>query len=249
MKKLALVAVGLVALVTASLAVARSMDYYKTVTAVSGTFAATTTSGKTDTRTCTTTDGKTITSTSASYTGTASSGTADLNGQVTVDTHSVINTTDSVGEVDGRLRITASAGKTDLHFSSVYDHGNVAGLATGRAATHGVQLVGNLSGAFTAGSPGGFSSGKIGGGTSGGSAIELGFGRCAPSKPVKENADVEGTVTAASATSVTVAGVTCAVPSSLSASVLALKPNVDRAHMRCSLVSSTLTLVKIDKTH
>ena len=125
----------------------------------------------------------------------------------------------------------------------------MAGLATGRAATHGVQLVGNLSGAFTAGSPGGFSSGKIGGGTSGGSAIELGFGRCAPNKPVKENADVEGTVTAASATSITVAGVTCAVPSSLSATVLALKPNVDRAHMRCSLVSSTLTLVKIDKTH
>ena len=63
MKKLALVAVGLAALVTASLAVARSMDYYKSVTAVSGTFAATTISGKTDTRTCTTTDGKTITST------------------------------------------------------------------------------------------------------------------------------------------------------------------------------------------
>jgi hypothetical protein len=249
MKKLALVAVGLAALATAGLAVARGMDDYRSVTAVSGTFAATTTAGKTDTRTCTTTDGKTITSTRASYTGNASSGTADLNGPVTIDSHSVINTTDSIGEVDGRLRITVGAGRTDLHFVSVYDHGNVAGLATGRAATHGVQLVGNLSAAFTAGSPGGFSSGKIGGGTSGGSAIEIGFGRCAPNKPVKENADAEGTVTAVSQTSITAAGVTCAVPSNLSASVLALKPNVDRVHIRCSLVNGTLTLVKIDKKH
>ncbi len=199
--------------------------------------------------TCTTTDGKTITSTHATYTGNASSAAADLNGPVTIDTHSVINTTDSVGEVDGQLKIAAGAGRTNLHFSGVYDHGNVAGLATGHTATRGVQLVGNLSAAFTAGSPGGFSSGKIGGGTSGGSAIELGFGRCAPNKPVKQNADVEGTVTAASTTSITVAGVTCAVPSNLSASVLALKPNVDQAHMRCSLVNGTLTLVKIDKKH
>jgi len=249
MKKLALVAVGLAALVTAGLAVAMGMDDYKSVTAVSGTFAATTTSGKTDTRTCTTTDGKTITATRATYTGNASSGTADLNGPVTIDAHSVINTTDSIGEVVAHLRIAAGAGRTDLNFSGVYDHGNVAGLATGRAATRGVQLVGNLSAAFTAGSPGGFSNGKIGGGTSGGSAVELGFGRCAPNKPVRENADVVGTVTAASQTSVTVAGVTCAVPSNLSASVLALKPNVDRAHMRCSLVNGTLTLVKIDKQH
>jgi len=249
MKKLALAAVGSAALVTAGLAVAGGMDGYKSVTAVSGTFAATTTSGKTDTRTCTTTDGKTITATRATYTGTASSGTADLNGPVTIDTHSVINTTDSVGEVDGRLSVAAAAGKTDLQFTGVYDHGNVAGLATGRAATHGVQLVANLSAAFTAGSPGGFSSGKIGGGTSGGSAIELGPGRCAPNKPVHENADAYGTVTAASSTSITVAGVTCAVPSTLSAAVVALKPNVDRVHIRCSLLSGTLTLVKLDKGH
>jgi len=249
MKKLALVAVGSAALVTAGLAVAGGLDGYKSVTAVSGTFAATTTSGKTDTRTCTTTDGKTIVSTRATYTGTATSGTADLNGTVTIDTRSVINTTDSLGEVDGRLRIAAAAGKTDLQFSSVYDHGNVAGLATGHAATHGVQLVGNLSAAFTAGSPGGFTSGKIGGGTSGGSAVELGPGRCAPNRPVKENADAEGTVTAASGTSITVAGVTCAVPSNLASTVAALKPNVDRVHIRCSVVNGTLTLVKLDKGH
>jgi hypothetical protein len=249
MKKLALVAVGLAALVTAGLAVARGIDGYKSVSAVSGTFAATSTTGKIDSRTCTTTDGKTITSTRATYTGNASSVTADLNGPVTIDTRSVINTTDSIGEVDGRLSIAAGAGNTDLHFSSVYDHGNVAGLATGRAATHGVQLVGNLSAAFTAGSPGGFSSGKIGGGTSGGSAIELGPGRCSPNRPVRENAEAEGTVTAASQTSITVAGVICTVPSNLSASVVALKPNVDRVHIRCSLVNGTLTLVKIDKEH
>lgn len=246
MKTLALVAVGLAALVTAGLAVARGMDDNKRVTAVSGTFAATTVTGKTDTRTCTTTDGKTIASTHASFTGTASSGTADLNGPVTIDTHSVINTTDSIGEVDGRLKIAAGGGKTDLHLSSVYDHGNVAGLATGHAATHSVQLVGNLSAGFS--TSGGFTGGKIGGGTSGGSAIELGPGRCAPNKPVHENSEAVGTVTAVSSPSVTVAGLMCAVPSNLTATVGTFKVN-DQAHIWCTLVNGTPTLVKIEKKH
>ena len=261
MKKLALVAVGLVVFVTAGFAVAKGMDN-KTATAVSGTFAATTL-GKTDSRTCTTTDGKSITTTHAIFTGTAVSGTADLNGPVTVDTHSVINTTDSIGVVNGHLKIGTGGPpnkKTDLHFTGVYDHGTVVGLATGHAMTHGVQVVGNLSGAFSTST--GFAEGsKIGGGTSGGSAVELGPGRCAPvkpdnpikptkpAKPGPDNKKAEGTVTfspSVTPTSITVNGLTCAVPSNLAATVASFGPT-DKAHIRCALVGGVTTLVKIDK--
>lgn len=179
-KRLVLVGVGLLALVAAGLALAKAAPN-TTVTAVSATFTATTTSGKTDTRTCTTTDGKTLVSTHAAYTGTASSTSPELSGPITLDTRSLINTSDDVGTVDAHLRIASSSGKTDLHFRGVYDHGNLAGLATGHAGTPHMQLVGNLSSAFSTG--GGYTSGKLGGPSTGGSAIELGPGRCAPTRP------------------------------------------------------------------
>src|SRR2546425_8104722 len=117
-KHLALMVVGLLALGGAGLALAEGADGNRSVTAVSGTFTATTTSGTTKTRTCTTTDGKTITSTRSTYTG-AASGLPDLTGALTIDTSSVINTTDAIGVVDARLRIAAAGGKTDLRFTGV----------------------------------------------------------------------------------------------------------------------------------
>ena len=245
MKRLALVGAVGAALVAAGIAVAHGNDN-QTVTKVTASFAATTVSGKTDTKTCTTTDGKSLSTTHSTWTGTASTGPADLTGAVRIDARSMINTTDNVGEVDGHLTISPTGGgKTDLRFSSVYDAGVLSGLATGHSATQGVQIYANLSSSFSTAT--GFTGGKIGG-TSGGSAVELGPAHCAPAKPVKESSSAEGTVSAATATSVTVAGVTCSVPSSLSAKVLTFHAG-DHAHIECSLVSGTSTLTKIEGTH
>jgi hypothetical protein len=177
MKELALVAVGLVALATAGFAAAWESDNGRSVTAVSGLFTATTVSNY-RTRSCTTTNGKTIVFTKGTYAGADTSTTGDLNGAITLDARSVIDTTDGLGTVEGKLKI----GDTAAHFKAVYDHGNLAGLAEGHAATPDVQLLGNLSAAFNNASNGGFTAGKIGGGTSAGSAVELGPNHCAPSK-------------------------------------------------------------------
>ena len=242
MRKLALVAVSMVALATAGLAAAWATDSGRSVTAVSGTFTATTV-GSSQTRTCTTTDGKTITTTKATYTGTAS-GSADLTGPITLDARSVVNTTDGIGEVDGKLKISASSGDTVAHFASVYDHGNVAGLAKGHTAAHQVELVGNLSAAFSA--TGGFTGGKLGGGTSGGSAVELGPGHCAQNKTVEERSEANGTVSAVSSTSITVAGLTCSVPASLAATVGTVKVG-DHVAIHCTLSGGATNLVKLSK--
>lgn len=255
-KKLVFVAVCLLALVGAGFAIAKGVQN-KSVAAVSGAFTATTASGKTDTRTCTTTDGKTLVSTRATFTGSATSASPDLIGTVTVDAQSLINMTDDVGKVDARLRIVTSGGKTELHFSGVYDHGNLAGLATGHAATPAAQLVGNLSSGFSA--SGGFTDGKIGTGSAGGSAIELGPGRCAPTKPSppkpappkkpgRENSEAEGAISAVSSSSITVANLTCTVPANLAVRVSSFKPG-DQARIRCTVSNGTSTLTKIDKKH
>lgn len=242
MRKLALAGAVLSMLALAGIAVAHGNDN-QMVTKVAGSFAATTVSGKSDTRTCTTADGKSLASTRATYTGTAS-GPSDLTGAVKIDASSMINTTDNVGEVDGHLTITPGSGsaKTDLHFTGVYDGGVLTGLASGRSATHGVQLYANLSSGFT--TLGGFTGGKIGG-TSGGSAVEVATAHCSSTKPVKENTTADGTITALSATSITVAGLTCAVPASLAAKVATFKVT-GRAHVECSLVSGASTLTKIE---
>jgi hypothetical protein len=261
-KRLALVAVGLLALAAAGLAIAKIVQT-SSVTAVSATFTATTQTGKSVTRTCTTADGKTLVATHATFTGSAASASPELAGPLTVDTQSLVNTTDDVGRVDARLRVASSSGKTDLHVTGVYDHGNLAGLATGHAATPHVQLVGNLSSSFSTG--GGFTNGKIGGGSAGGSAIELGPGRCAPTKPAPkpspptkpapkpspphpEQVQATGTISAVSATSITVAGLTCTVPSNLAARVSGLKTG-DRAGIRCIVSNGANTLTKVDKKH
>src|ERR1700748_93 len=131
MRKLTLTIVGLVALVATSVAVAHGIDGAKSATSVAGTFSAT---GKsTSTRTCTTSDSKTIVVTNGTYTG-KSSGDAALTGDITLRTRSVVNTTNGVGTVSGTFNIDVAKGKnTRGVFATVYDHGSVAGLATGRA--------------------------------------------------------------------------------------------------------------------
>jgi hypothetical protein len=242
MKNLAFAAAAVAALVAAGAAVAHGIDGgSKSITPVSGTFTATTIHGS-STQTCTSSTGKTIASTKATYTGTAS-GSPDLTGTATIAARATIDTTDDVGTVTGTLKV----GKTSSHFSAVYDHGAIAGTASGHGATPHTQLLANVSASYSP--TAGLTGGKIGGGTSGGSAVELAPGGCAPSHATKEETSVHGTVTASSSTSITVAGLTCAVPATLGAPVLINYHVGARAKIACKLVDGVETLVKIDKSH
>lgn len=178
MRKLTFAAVAVVVLATAGLAVARSLDDAKGIRSLAGTFTATTVEPRGRERTCTTSDGKTIVTKNARYRGTAG-GDADLAGAITIDARSVVNTTDNVGLVQGRLRIdVASGGDTVARFSAVYSGGKLVGLATGHVQAPHAKLFANLSAGFAAAS--GFTGGKLGA-ADGGAAVTVGPGRCAPS--------------------------------------------------------------------
>jgi hypothetical protein len=242
MRKLILVAVGVASLAATGYAVAHGGGE-KSAVSVAGTFSATTVSS-TEAKTCTSGAGKTIVATRANYRGTAA-GAADLAGAITLEAKSVINTTDGVGLVEGKLRIDVASGKdTTARFTAVYDHGKLAGLAAGKAHEPSMALVGNLSAGFT--TAGGFTDGRIGA-TTGGAAVELASVRCdRPEKPRPERSEARGTVSVVSSTSITVGGLTCAIPPALAAKVATLKLG-DRAEIRCQLVNGQNTLVKIEK--
>jgi hypothetical protein len=246
MRKLTFAIVGVLALVATSIAVAHGIQGAKTAAAVSGTFSAAP-SGTVSTRTCTTTDNKTITITDGKYTGTADSSSADLKGAITVRARSVINTTDGVGTVSGQLRINpSSGGDTVATFRSVFDHGTVTGLAVGRVHQPGAALVANLSASFSPTS--GFTNGKIGGGTAGGSAIEVsgGAGACRGAIPPTARTEALGTISALSAGSITVAGLTCGLPSAVAADVNRRYKTGDRVEIHCTFANGAMTLKSIE---
>jgi len=235
-------AVVLVSLVGASYAVAHGIEGAKNARAVAATFTAAASSMST--RSCTTTDGKTIVVTDGRYTG-AASGDPDLTGPITLRARSVINTTDSVGVVNGSFRIdVASSRDTEGAYSTVYDHGTIAGLATGKAHQPNARLVANLSASFVPAAT--FTSGKLGGSTAAGSAVELGAGSCRPSRTTTEKSEARGTISAISTTSITVAGLTCAIPSEKAADVNAKFKQNDAAEIHCARQSGTNTLTQIE---
>lgn len=245
MRKMILGAAVVAALIGASVAIADGIGGARSLTAVSGTFSASASDVKT--KSCTTTDGKALTITDARYTG-AASGSPDLTGTITLIAHSLIDTTDNVGVVDGTLRI-ATSGKpgTRANFTAVYGQGTVAGLANGRAHGPSSRLVANLSASFNPST--GFTGGKLGGGTAAGNAVEVSFGRCArvaPPKPQKSQA--KGTITTLQPTSITVATVTCAIPSDQSSRILARFKQGDRVVIHCLVENGTNTLTKIERT-
>jgi hypothetical protein len=245
MRRLIWIAATVLVLVGAGIAVAHDNNG-KTIKQVSATFAATTTNNvRTDT--CTATDG-TYASTRADYTGTATSTEPTLNGTASVSAESVINTTTGFGIVDGKIRIDTADGKhTVAQFDAVYSNGHIAGLAAGGGSEHSWnKLIANLSADYTA--TGGFANGKLGA-TTGGDAVLVTSGSCQQSSSSKpETIDVHGAVTAASATSITAAGVTCAVPTTLSAAVLALHVG-DRVELKCTVSGTTNTLVSVNGDH
>jgi hypothetical protein len=238
-----LVLVGLVALSTASFAVANGLDGPRTAKGVAGSFSAGAVSTKT--RTCQAANGDTISITRGRYSGTAA-GDPDLAGAIRLYAQSVIDTTSGFGVVHGKLRIdVASGGDTIAHFTGVYDHGKLAGLARGRAHEPFTRLLANFSAGFSA--SGGFTGGKLGG-SAGGAAVELSPGQCQPAqaKP-HEKSEARGTISALAANSITVAGLTCEMSAELGAKVNSLFKLGDRAQIRCTLVDGKNILVRIKK--
>lgn len=188
MRKLTFVAIGLVVLATAGIAVAKGLEKTRSVTSVSGTFTAATVDHRGKVKTCTTSDGKTLVTTNARYTGTAA-GDGALAGGITIDARSVIDTTDNLGVVQGKLRIDVTSGAdTTARFTAVYAGGKLVGLATGHLQGPHAKLYANLSSGFAAET--GFSGGKLGA-ADGGSAVAVGPGKCAPkhdqAKPQKQH--------------------------------------------------------------
>ena len=241
-RTLVLASIAVVALVAAGIAVGHGIDGVKNVKEVAGTFTATTVS-QLETRTCTTSDGKTLVATNGTYTGSAS-GDADLTGPAKIRARSVVNTTDGVGVVSGRLRIdVGSGGDTEARFDAVLKGTQLAGLASGRAHDPSARLIANLSSDFNATT--GFANGKLGG-TTGGAAVELGPGTCKGPVSVKETSRAEGTVTAVSTTSITVAGLTCAVPATLQSIVTPLTVGT-HAEIGCALSGGVNTLARAHK--
>jgi hypothetical protein len=234
----------LTALIATSYAVAHGIEGAKNAKAVATTFNAAATSSTS--RTCTTSDNKTIVVTDGKYSG-AATGDPDLTGPITLRARSVVNTTDGVGTVDGRFRIdVANAKDTEGAFSTVYDHGNIAGLAVGRAHNPHAKLVGNLSAGFVAATTG-FTGAKLGGGTAGGGAVELGLSGCKPSKPASEKSSARGTISAISAGSITVNTLTCTIPADKSADVNAKFKQNDFVEITCAFANGANTLTKIEK--
>jgi hypothetical protein len=237
MRRLTWIAVAALALLGAGIAVAHE-GHTNSIKQVSATFAATTASGV-HTDTCTGTDG-TYTTTRGRWTGAVSNATdASLNGNATIDAQIVSGP--NGGTVAGLLRI-AGSDHTSAGFEAVIDtSGNFAGLATGHGSASWNRLIGNISGNWSSG--GGFTGGKIGGPTSGGIAVLLTRGGCQGQKP--ETVEAKGALTIGSGT-VTVAGVTCTVPSTISLGNFSANEQVE---IKCTSSGGTNTLVRISGHH
>jgi hypothetical protein len=239
MRNLILVTASALALSFAGIAVAHGFDA-KSIKSASATFTATT-ANDLKTVTCTGSDGNAYSATRATYTGTAvDAADPTLNGPLTFDATSLINTTTNYGTVYGELQIGSGSSETDARFTGVYANGAVVGLAQSHGQDAQIQLIANVSAGFSA--TGGFTTGLIGGGTTAGSAVELGQGDCT-STPTQQQDEVKaiGSVSAVSATSITVAGVTCAVNSSQSALVANVHVG-DRVQIDCTVASGATTL-------
>lgn len=177
MRRLTFVVVGLVVLATAGLAVAKGLGPTKSIKSVAGTFAAATVEPIGKATSCTTSDGKTLVTAKARYRGVAA-GDGNLAGAITLEARVVANATDNIGVVDGKLRIhLASGGETTAKFTGVFANGKLVGFATGHTQDPHAKLFANFSSGFAPAT--GFTGGKIGA-ADGGSAVEVGAGKCAP---------------------------------------------------------------------
>jgi hypothetical protein len=92
----------------------------------------------------------------------------------------------------------------------------------------------------------GFTNGKLGGGTSGGSAVEVTSNGCKKVAPTHQRVQARGTISSLGATSITVAGVTCAIPSDASSRVNGKFKTGDTVEIECAFANGAATLAKIE---
>jgi len=241
MRRLILAACGIAALAAAGVAVANGIGD-KSIKSLTASFTATTVSDS-RTRTCTNADGSWVL-TKARYGGTSTSADADLNGPVTFTIESLINTTKNLGTLRGRGSVDVSGRDTTFKLDAVYSTGKANGLLAGQAHEPSERILGNVS--FDFSSTGGLTNGKIGDTAGGGAAVDLERGRCEPGTSAAEKVEARGTVSAVSSTSITVAGVTCVVPSELASKVGSLAVG-DEVRITCRRQDSQLVLTKVDK--
>ena len=248
MRKLVWITAAVSALACAGIAAAWDGFDSNSVKSVSATFTATNASVA-KSGTCTAPDG-TYAITRATYTGTATSTDPTLNGPITLDTESLVNTTTGFGTLSGKFEVGTDPNDTDAHFEAVVSGTNIVGFAEGHTQDEHTRLLANLSATYS--STGGLT-GFIGSGASGGNAVEVGPGGCQPTPaPKPDMIKAEGTVTAISSTSITAATVTCAIPSTLTAQVAALNllattgtTSGSQVEMLCMPAGGTNTLVRI----
>jgi hypothetical protein len=231
------------ALAAAGVALAKGVEI-QAVKQVGATFTATTVANS-STRTCTNADG-TFVVTRAEYVGTASSSEPALSGPLRINVESLINSTKNLGVVSGTLRIDTSTSRdTTASLQAVYASGQIHGLVSGRVKDPSAGLVGDLSSGFSA--TGGFTNGKLGGTDGGGAAVRLQRGDCKRAQTVGvQRVRARGAVTAVSPTSITAAGVTCAVPTTLARRLTDVRSG-DVVEIRCELLNGVLTLTEIDR--
>ena len=155
---------------------------------------------------------------------------------------------DKVGFVNGAFRIDVADGRdTAGAFSTVYDNGTIAGLAVGRAHAPGAALLANSRRHSRRARP--FADGKFGGGTANGSAVETMPGACKPQKNHPEHSEARGSISALSIGSITVAGLTCALPSDKATDINAKFKTGDTVQIRCDFANGQNTLTRIEKRH
>jgi len=241
MQRVIFFAAAAFALAGAGIAIAHGVDA-KSVKAVSATLTLGTASNV-RTETCTGAAG-TFTTVRGRWSGNAT-GDPTLTGTATLDAEIFYGPTGD-GTVNGRLRIDG-ANHTDAHVDAVVaSGGNFAGLAEGHVSAPGSKLLGNFSGNYS--STTGIT-GKLGGGTAGGNAVLLTEGGCKPVKPPKpETVGANGSLTKNPNGSVTVAGVTCNVPSNLTNDVAKFNTG-DRVEIKCTTSGGVNTLTRINGHH
>jgi hypothetical protein len=246
MKRYAVIAAGLGALVATSVAVAngwRTAD----VAAVSATLTATTpTNVQTSTQTC---NGQTIEITTGRWSGTAASATADLAGPADLYLKSVYNATKGLGWVEGKLKIRAADGKTQAHLTGINSGGTIDAWLRGNAGKGDGALLGSLTGTFS--KTGGLTAGAIGSGAGADAAILANAVRCDSSSPKPSvHLFVRGAVEAVSTTSISVkpadgsATQTCAVAEARKVENVKV---ADRVAMKCSQVNGAWVLRDLDR--
>ena len=207
---------------------------------------------RSETRTCTGDNDK-YEITNGRYVGTVdfADPNSDLDGPVTIQARTVLNTTDGVGYIQGSFRTKDDDRRAHGSFAGTLDgNGNVDGFVQGRVNQHYAALLGGLSAKFTA--AGGFTEGKIGNGTTSLPAVLVGR-PCKDSKPagVAVRLTVKGKVSKLD-TSITVdprdatPPQTCEIKAGTSPSLEGVAVGTE-VEMGCGLVDGKMTLLKLKK--